>query len=143
MRARGRVRVKCMVSVREWVKCRVSVTVRVMFRVSVRSQESPGTDPTAEPLSPQRAEWGTQGRVLSGLVFGFQGQMYVWAILRVGLRNPLVQMQSRFGNDMVMLHAPYLVFLHRSSNPSAWYCQTLELGPHGKRGLARFRIRSR
>ena len=56
MRAHGRVRVMCMVSVIEWVKCRMSVTVRVMFRVSVRSQESPGTDPTAEPLSPQRAE---------------------------------------------------------------------------------------
>ena len=64
MRAHGRVRVKCMVSVREWVKCRVSVTVRVMFWVSVRSQEAPGTDTTAEPLSPQRAEWGTLGRVL-------------------------------------------------------------------------------
>ena len=64
MRAHGRVRVKCMVSVREWVKCRVSVTVRVTFWVSVRSQEAPGTDTTAEPLSPQRAEWGTLGRVL-------------------------------------------------------------------------------
>ena len=56
MRAHGRVRIKCMVSVREWVKCRVSVTIRVMFRVSVRSQEAPGTDTTAEPSSPQRAE---------------------------------------------------------------------------------------
>ena len=42
------------------VRCRVSVLVRVM----VRSQEAPGNYPTAEPFSPRRAEWSTQGRVL-------------------------------------------------------------------------------
>ena len=77
MRAHGRVRVKCMVSVREWVKCRVSVTIRVMFRVSFRSQEAPGTDTTAEPLSPQGLSGGHKGGCWSGLVFGFQGQMNV------------------------------------------------------------------
>ena len=107
MRAHGKVRVKCMVSVREWVKCRVSVMVRIRFRVSVRFQEAPGTDPTAEPCLPSGLGGGHKGGCWSGLVFGFQGQMNAWAILQVGLRNPLVQMQSRFGNDMVMLHAPY------------------------------------
>ena len=61
MRARGRVRVKCMVSVREWVKCRVSVMVRIRFRVSVRFQEAPGTDPTAEPCLPIGLSGGHKG----------------------------------------------------------------------------------
>ena len=42
-----------------WCRCseiyRVRFRVRVMFRVRVRSQEAPGTDTTAEKLSPRRA----------------------------------------------------------------------------------------
>ena len=57
-----------------WVKCRVRnqdrvtfrfrILVRVRFSVSVRSQEAPGTEPTAVQLSPLRAELRAQGRML-------------------------------------------------------------------------------
>ena len=75
MRARGQlwiscrvsvlvlVRVRCRVRVMVRVRCRVRVMVRVMFRVWVRSQKAPGTEPTAEQLSPCRAEWTTLGRL--------------------------------------------------------------------------------
>ena len=36
---------------------------RVIVRVRVRSQEAPAAEPRAVQLSPQRAEWITQGRL--------------------------------------------------------------------------------
>ena len=56
------VRVKCMVRVRDWVRFWLVVLVGV--RVTVRSQEAPGTEPTAVWLSTQRAELRAQVRVL-------------------------------------------------------------------------------
>ena len=49
------------VSVIDRVRCRVRVRVR--FSVRVMSQEAPGTELTAEKLSPRRFQWSTQGRV--------------------------------------------------------------------------------
>ena len=50
-----RVLVKYRVWVRDRFRCSVRFMVRFMVRVRVRSQQVPGTDPTAEQLSPQRA----------------------------------------------------------------------------------------
>ena len=67
MRARERVWAKCRVRVRDRVRCRLRIRVRVMGRV--RSQEAPGTDPTAEMLDPRRAEWRAPWRVPVGISF--------------------------------------------------------------------------
>ena len=48
---------RVLVKYRVWVRDRFRCSVRFMvrFMVRVRSQQVPGTDPTAEQLSPQRA----------------------------------------------------------------------------------------
>ena len=94
------------VNVIDRVMCRVTVVFSVMVRVRVRSQEAPGTDCTAEDLSPRRFSGVHKGGCQSGLVFGFQGQSNVWGSGQVGIRNPVVQLQSHFVNDMVIFHVP-------------------------------------
>ena len=70
------------------VRCRVRVMARVMGRVRIRSQETPGTDPTAEHLSPRRAYWSTQRRVPVRIRLWVPRPDTLWATLQVGLRNP-------------------------------------------------------
>ena len=41
------------------------------------------------------------------------------------------------------LPGPCRISMHRFWTPGAWFCQTLELGPHGQRALARVRVRFR
>ena len=57
-------------------------------------------------------------------------------------QDPLVQLQSRFGSDMVMFHLPCQLFLDPFLNQCASCCQTLEMGPSGDRVLAKVRVRS-
>ena len=64
----------------------------------------------------------------------------LWAIGRVYLRNHLGQLQPGLGNDMVMFQVICQVILHRLWTPGVWCCQTLVLGPHGVRALARVRV---
>ena len=52
MRAHSWLWVCFRVSVIDRVRCRVNFRVRVRVRVRVMSQEAPGTEPTAEELSP-------------------------------------------------------------------------------------------
>ena len=47
------------------------------------------------------------------------------------------------GNNLVMFQVLCHVILHRFRAPGAWGCQTLVLGTHGERALARVRVRSR
>ena len=84
-------RVKCRVRVTDRVRCRVRVMFKVMFRVRVRSQESLDT-PQQSNCLPEGLSVVHKGRCPSGLVFGFQGQTNILATLRLGLRNPLVQL---------------------------------------------------
>ena len=73
MWAHARVWVWCRVSVSD--RARFSVRVRVLVRVRIRSQDIPGTEPTAVQLSPSQWLTGVQkGGSWSGLVFAFQGQ---------------------------------------------------------------------
>ena len=50
-----------------------------------------------------------KGAYRSVSVLRIQGQGDVWATLGIGLRNPVVQLQSHFANDKVMstVHAEY------------------------------------
>ena len=63
LRAHSKVQVKCRVRVRDRIRCRLRDMVRVTVRARVRSQEAAHTEPTAEQMSPRKAEWSTQGRV--------------------------------------------------------------------------------
>ena len=81
------VRVKCTVRVRDWVRFWLAVLVGV--RVTVRSQEAPGTEPTAVWLSTQRAELRAQGRVLVRISLWVPSQISLWATGWVGVRIPL------------------------------------------------------
>ena len=71
---------------------RVRVWLKVMFSVRVRFKGTPGAEHTAVQLSPQWV-WSAHGGCRSGLFFPFQSKKRVWATSRVGLRNPLVQLQ--------------------------------------------------
>ena len=57
--------------------------------------------------------------------------------------NPLGQLQPGRGNYMVSFQVPSRVSLHHIWTPGPWCCQTMELGPHGERALARVRVPTR
>ena len=56
MRAHVTLRLNCRVRVQGLLRFRWRVPVRGRVRVRVRTQEAPGTEPTAVQWSPQRAE---------------------------------------------------------------------------------------
>ena len=116
----------------------VSVTDRLGLGVRVKSQEAPVPKPTAVQLSPPSAEWIAEVRVLGTISLWFPKPDHC-----MGLSNPLVQLQSCFGSDMVMFHIPCGVFLYRFSNPCVCCCEILELGPHGERAFVTVRVQSR
>ena len=64
MWAHGRVWVWFSVSVRVRVRFRCSVRVTFLVMVEISSQEVLDPEPTAVRLSPRRADWSAQGRVL-------------------------------------------------------------------------------
>ena len=100
------------------VRCRVRVIVRFTVTVRFRSQGALGTETTTVLLSPRRAEvvspreGVSQDKSLGSKARHMYGPN-VWITLRVGFSSPLVHLQSRFANDMVI---PCQVFLHRLSN---------------------------
>ena len=53
------------------------------------------------------------------------------------------QLQPGMRNDMVSFQVPCQGSLHRFWTTGMWCCQTLVLGPHGERALARVRFLSR
>ena len=54
----------CRVSVIDRVRSRLRARVRITVRVRVCPGRLQALTPTSEQLSPQRAEWSTQGRTL-------------------------------------------------------------------------------
>ena len=64
MWAHGRWWVWFRVSVRVRVRFRCSVRVTVLFMFEISSQEVLDPEPTTVRLSPRRADWSAQGRVL-------------------------------------------------------------------------------
>ena len=91
----------------------------------------------------QRPEFRTQGWVPLRFSLWLPRPHMSMGPGRGGLWNPLGQLQPGLGDNMVSFQVPCRVRLHRFWTPGTWCCQTLELGPHGERALARVRVWSR
>ena len=92
---------------------------------------------------PEGLGWGHEGGCPSGSVLVCQGNTPDSAPDRGNLQNPLGQLAPGLGKDMVSFQVLCRVSLHCFWTTGAWCCQTLELGPHEERALARVRVRSR
>ena len=117
----------------------VSVMVSITATVTVRSQESPGSEQHQSSCLPKGVSGVYKGGCQSGIVFGFQGQNNGRATLLVGLRNPLMHLQSCFSNDM-MFHVPFQVCTDSQTRVHA-VVRLWNWSP-GERALARVRVRS-
>ena len=116
------------------------MTFVVRFMVRLRPQEPPSTEAKAVQLYHRRDEWRAQRRVLVSI--------------RIWIQRPHNSMGHRSGrlqeccnqglaNDMVNFQVPCRLTLHQLWTTGSWYCETLVLGTHGERALARVRCRCR
>ena len=129
VRSHVKVRFKCRVRVGDRVRFLLSVLVKFRVRISVCSQDIPSVNTQQCSCLPKGLSIDPNVGCRSGLVFGFQGLKTIWVTLQVGIRNPFLQLQSQFGNDMVMFQVQCPVFLHRFSNPCVCCCQNLDFVP--------------
>ena len=107
-----RVQVKCRVSVRDRIRCMFRDMVRGTVRAGLSPRKLHALNPQQSRCLHERPSGVHEAGSQSGVVFEFQVQINVWATLRVDLRNPLMQRQLRFGNDMVMFQVACRVSLH-------------------------------
>ena len=56
----------------------------------------------------------------SGIVFGCQGQPWMWATVHLGLSKALGQLPLSFENYLVKFHVPWRVKLHSFWAAYAW-----------------------
>ena len=121
-----------MIRFQDWVRIRLRFPVR--GRVWVRTQEAPGTEPTAGQWSPEWAKLRAQGTGPVRFSLWLPGHANLWATGRVGLRNSLRQLQPGLQNDIVRFQAPCQGTLPHFWNPRHVVLPDLGIGsPRGER----------
>ena len=102
-----------LVSVRLGLSFRLRSMVWVMIRVRDSSKESPGDELCAVQWSPGRAQWRVHGRVLLRLSLWLPVPALHVGHSSFGPQQALLHLPLVFGHDMVVVHVPCGVILHR------------------------------